>query len=229
MSETKYKVLLVDDDKEVLQINGAFLKTKGYEVALANNGVAALELLRENEFHCVVLDVMMPEMNGYQVLEELRTFSQVPVLLLTGKTAEEDRIMGLMSGADDYVTKPCSLEEMALRIQIHIRRSWKEAKNESVLEFPPLRLELLEHKAFCGDVELLLSNKEYDMLVLFAQNPGKELTFEQIGNKLYQGYLESDRKNIMVTASRLRKKMEGNVGLENMIETVWGKGYRFKG
>jgi len=169
------------------------------------------------------------DMVRYGTLKLLRNLTQVPVLFLTGRTEEQDRIKGLTLGAVDYVTKPCSLEELALRIQIHITRYQGVTGQTGVLEFPPLRIELLNHRVFYRDEEILLSNKEYELLVCLAKHRREVMTFERIGQETMGGYIEADRRNIMMNASRLRKKLEGYVGLESMIETVWGKGYCFKG
>lgn len=223
------RILLVDDDREVLHVNSEYLKGKGYQVKTAACGQEALEMLPEYMPHCLVLDVMMPGMDGFELLRQVRKMTQVPVLFLTGRTEEADRIQGLLMGAVDYVLKPCSLEELSLRIQIHISRYRGITGQTGVLEFPPLRIELLNHKVFCRNEEILLSNKEYELLVCLAKHHREVMSFEQIGQELLGGYISADRRNIMMNASRLRKKMEGFVGLENMIETVWGKGYCFKG
>lgn len=223
------RILLVDDDREVLHVNSEFLKGKGYQVKTAASAEEALKAVKDFLPHCIVLDVMMPGTDGYGALEQLREMTQVPVLFLTGRTEEADRIRGLTLGAVDYVTKPCSLEELALRIQIHITRYRGVTGQTGVLEFPPLRIELLNHRVYYREEEILLSNKEYELLVCLAKHRREVMTFEQIGQELLGGYIEADRRNIMMNASRLRKKMEGYVGLESMIETVWGKGYCFKG
>jgi DNA-binding response OmpR family regulator len=178
---------------------------------------------------CIVMDVMMPGMDGFEGYSYLRKKSDAPILFLTGKTEEEDRIRGLMLGAEDYIVKPYSLQELSLRILIHIRRQEKVEQKAGTLLFPPLRIELLEHRAFYNEQELPLSNREFDLLALLARHPQETMTFEQIGTALFGTYLDTDRKNVMVTASRLRKKLEGCVGLERMIETVWGQGYCFRG
>lgn len=220
---------MVDDDREVLHVNSEFLKGKGYDVKTAACAEDALKLAKEFMPHCIVLDVMMPGMDGFEALEQLRKITQVPVLFLTGRTEEADRIRGLVSGAVDYVIKPCSLEELSLRIQIHISRYRGVTGQTGILEFPPLRIELLNHRVYYREEEILLSNKEYELLVCLAKHNREVMTFEKIGEELLGGYIDADRRNIMMNASRLRKKMEGFVGLENMIETVWGKGYCFKG
>ena len=159
----------------------------------------------------------------------IRALTDSPILYLTGKNDEADRIRGLSIGADDYIVKPCSLQELSLRIAINIRRQKTIENKSGTLEFAPLKIELMEHRVFCGNEEIALSNREFEVLVFFAKHKGEVVTFEQIGKEIMGCYLESDRKNVMVNVSRLRKKFEGYVGLENMIETVWGKGYRFKG
>ena len=223
------RILLVDDDSEVLYVNGEFLKGKGYQVKTARSAQEAIGMLPEFMPHCIVLDVMMPGMDGFEAMKQIRMITQVPVLFLTGRTEEADRIQGLVTGAVDYIVKPCSLEELSLRIQVHITRYRGVTGQTGILEFPPLRIELLNHRVFCSGEEILLSNKEYELLVCLAKNNRKVMTFEEIGKELLGGYIDADRRNIMMNASRLRKKMEGFVGLENMIETVWGKGYCFKG
>lgn len=229
MEEKGYCLLLVDDDREVLNIHGEFLRKKGYRVFLAQNAAEALQCLETVKVHCIVLDVMMPGMDGFEAFEKLRKKTAAPILYLTGRGAESDRIRGLSLGAEDYLTKPCSLEELALRIQIRIRRSLPLMQQDTCVEFPPLKVNLTDHKVYHGEEEIYLSNREFELLAMFVRNPGRELTFEEIGLKIYGTYFEEDRKNIMVTASRLRKKLEGYVGLEHMIETVWGKGYCFRG
>ncbi|MBO4749534.1 MAG: response regulator transcription factor [Lachnospiraceae bacterium] len=223
------RILLVDDDREVLKVNQEFFEGKGYQVKAAASAQEALREVTTFLPHCIVLDVMMPAMDGFEALSQLRKLTQVPVIFLTGRTEEADRIKGLMLGAVDYVLKPCSLEELSLRIQIHITRYRGVTGQTGILEFPPLRIELLNHRVLCRDEEILLSNKEYELLVCLAKHNREVMTFERIGKELLGGYIEADRRNIMMNASRLRKKMEGYVGLENMIETVWGKGYSFKG
>ena len=223
------RILLVDDDVEVLHVNSEFLQGKEYQVKTAVSAREALQVIKTFMPHCIVLDVMMPGMDGFEALEEIRKITQVPVLFLTGRTEEADRIKGLISGAVDYIVKPCSLEELSLRIQIHISRYRGVTGQTGILEFPPLRIELLNHRVFYRSEEIPLSNKEYELLVCLAKHNREVMTFERIGKELLGGYIDADRRNIMMNASRLRKKMEGFVGLENMIETVWGKGYCFKG
>lgn len=224
-----HRVLLIDDDREVLNVNSEFLKGKGFVVDVAESVNQAVRCIKKAGPDCIVMDVMMPDIDGFDGLRIIRALTASPILFLTGKNDEADRIKGLSIGADDYIVKPCSLQELSLRIAINIRRQKKIENKSGVLEFAPLKIELMEHKVFYGNEEIALSNREFDVLVFLAKHKGAVVTFEQIGKELMGTYLDSDRKNVMVNVSRLRKKFEGYVGLENMIETVWGKGYRFKG
>ncbi len=223
-----YRVLLIDDDCDMLSLTGVYLKEKGYTVDMVSSVGAAIDCILTAQPDCIVMDVMMPQTDGFDGISKIKSVTDAPVLFLTGKDDEADRIKGLSLGAEDYIVKPCSLQELSLRIQIHIRKNMASENKAGVMEFSPLRIELLTHKAYYNDDEIPLSNREFDMLVSLAKNLGRTVTFEELGSKLFGTYLDSDRKNVMVCASRLRKKLEGYVGLEKMIETVWGKGYCFK-
>lgn len=223
----KPAVLLVDDDQEAQGLLRHFLEDKDYRVFTAGNAMDALGLLEKTAVDCVVLDVMMPDMDGFTALPMIRQRTKAPVLFMTGCTEDRDRIRGLTLGAEDYISKPCSMEELSLRIAIQIRRG--KPQNPDVLEFPPLCIRLSSHSVYCGEEKLPLSNREYDLLLLFARHPGEVLTFESIGKALNGVYLESDRKTVMVNTSRLRKRLEQYPGLGERIETVWGQGYRFRG
>lgn len=223
-----YRVLLIDDDCDMLSLTGVYLRENGYEVDTAASVNAAVDCILTARPDCIVMDVMMPGTDGFDGISKIKSVTDAPVLFLTGKDDEADKIRGLSLGAEDYIVKPCSLKELSLRIQIHIRKNAVSEKRAGVMEFSPLRIELLTHKAYYNDDEIPLSNREFDMLVSLAKNLGRTVTFEELGSELFGTYLDSDRKNVMVCASRLRKKLEGYVGLEKMIETVWGKGYCFK-
>lgn len=227
------KILLVDDDAEVLDINKKFLIKEGYQVAVSTSPAKAISLLKQHPCDCIVLDVMMPELNGFDVCIKIREFSDIPIIFLTGKVSEEDRINGLEVGADDYVVKPYSIKELSLRIQALVRRrtagspTVKGAVPATTLTFPPLQIDTVGHKVYCNDEEIALSNREFALLHLLASQPEKTITFEEIGAKLLGVYTENDRRSIMVNTSRLRKKLEEYPELSGLIETVWSEGYKF--
>lgn len=226
MNET---VLLIDDDMEILSVYGKFLNGKGFKTILCGNVKDAMKVLHKEKVECIVMDVMMPEIDGFSAFPKIRELTDAPILFLTGKASEEDRIEGLMLGADDYIVKPCSLEELSLRIQINIRKNTKILNQSDVIEFTPLKVELLTQNVTIRNEKILLSKREYELLVLFVKNPMKVLTFEEIGNALNGSYIEEDRQSVMMNVSRLRKRLDEHLRQGERIETVWGKGYIFKG
>ena len=226
----KYKLLLVDDDKEVLDINKTYFEKEGYFVASATSAKEAMTYMKKNAFSCIVLDVMMPDVDGLTFCKTIRKYSDVPIIFLSGKAEEDDRINGLLLGADDYLTKPFSLRELSVRIALHIRRyeaSRKVSNSSSLLEFPPMVIDVLSHKVFWNEEEIPLSNKEFELLYFLAGKAGETCTFEEIGTAVWGSYIDSDRRSIMVNVSRLRKKLENYTKLDGIVESVWSKGYRF--
>lgn len=222
------KLLLVDDDKEVLSINSKYFIRLNYEVRTASNAANAIQSLNTFSPDCIIMDVMMPEMNGFEACSKIKAICDAPIIFLTGRTSEEDKIKGLLLGADDYLIKPYSLRELEVRIQVLMRRySATQYDTSNFLSYPPLKLDMNLHKAYYNEEEICLSNREYDFLYLLAASPNQIFTFEEIGKRIWNSYLESDRKTIMVTASRLRKKLDSYPGLSNYIQTVWSKGYQF--
>lgn len=222
-----YKVLLVDDDTEVLQLNSKYLISQGFEVKVTAHPTVVLAAIRDYEPDCVVLDVMMPEINGMDLAVKIRKISRVPIIFLSGKTDEDDRIRGLMIGADDYITKPYSLRELAARISVACRRRVQEPES-SLLSFPPLEIDKVKHKVFANGEEIILSNREFEFLMILVDHINEPISFEKISELMWGSYSEAERRSIMVNSSRLRKKLEGFGGAEKMIETVWGTGYVFR-
>lgn len=226
------EVVLVDDDEEVLSINHKYLSKEGYLIRSFTSAKQAVAYVKENPVDCVVLDVMMPQMNGFSACSEIRKFSDVPIIFLSGKTEEDDKVKGLVLGADDYVEKPYRLKELSTRIMVNVRRrslSIKSEMQENVINLPALKIDMTSHRVFYrGKDEIQLTNQEYELLLYMASNPNKEITFREIGELLRGSYMEGDRRIVMVNVSRLRKKLEEYAELSNMIETVWSKGYRFK-
>lgn len=226
-----YTILLVDDDEEVIKINAKFLTANGYRVFYALNSVSGYKLLKKEQIDCIVLDIMLPDVSGLDAFVKYRELTNVPIIFLSSLAEETDKVKGLMLGADDYMTKPYSLKELSARIYTNILRhrsiAGEASRAASQISFPPLMLDLNAHKVFCNDEDIPVSNREFEFLAYLMRNPNRELTFEQIGSTIWNNYTESDRRTIMVVASRLRKKLEVYPLLENCIETVWSVGYKF--
>lgn len=222
-------LLLIDDDEEVLEINSKYMKAEGFTVHTTTSPQKGISLAKTTSPDCIVLDIMMPDMDGYQVCKKIRSFSSCPIIFLTGKNGEEDKINGILTGADDYIVKPYSLRELTVRIYALLRRSKMQIQpvGSNRLQFHDLIIDKEAHKASYKGTDLGLANREYEVLLYLATHPNKDVTFEELGLALFGVYTESDRRSIMVNVSRLRKKLNLDFALENMIETVWSKGYRF--
>lgn len=222
------KILLIDDDKEILTINMRYLQDEGFQVKAATGAVTGLRLIGEFQPDCIVLDVMMPNMDGFTACQKIREISDAPIIFLTGRTDEDNKINGLLLGADDYMIKPYSLRELSTRIRVLIRRFSSTANaSQTIMSFPPLSINTLEKKAYYNEEVIDLTGREYELLVLLASKPNTTVTFEEIGKALFDVYTEADRRTITVSASRLRKKLADYIGLADYIQTVWSQGYQF--
>ena len=222
-------ILLVDDDREVLEINKRYLEQEGFCVHAFSSPPAALQHAKQTPPDCVILDVMMPKLYGFTFCYRLRAFSSFPVIFLTGKGSEDDKIDGLTTGADDYIVKPYSLRELKARIDVQLRRAafQPSAPESGQLVCGSLTIDRLNHKALFRGADLGLANREYEVLLYLASHPNREITFAELGTALFGTYQEADRRSVMVNVSRLRKKLSVDPELENRLETVWSKGYRF--
>ena len=223
-------IVMVDDDTEVLELNRKYLLKEGFVVYTTSNPIKSLDIVRQVRPDCIILDVMMPGIDGFQLCQKIRSFSSAPIIFLTGKSSEDDKITGLQFGADDYIVKPYSLRELKARIDVLIRRfsaPRAPAKNENILTFRGLTIDRLEHQVSFKGEDLQLTNREYDLLLYLANHPNQDVTYEELGTMLFGSYQPDDRRIVMVNISRLRKKFSAYCEIENIIETVWSKGYRF--
>ena len=223
------KILMIDDDKEVLEINKKFFEERECAAYICSNALEGEKAVRSLKPDCILLDIMMPDMDGITLCKKIRKNSNVPILFLSGKVSENDKLEGFEAGADDYIEKPYSLKELFARIAVHVRRNSESGKkiiNRMVIDLGRFSVDKENHRLLYNNEEILLSNKEYDLILFLAQNVGKEVLFEDIGRRLWGNYMESDRRNVMVNVSRLRKKIEAQTGVDNFIETIWSKGYK---
>lgn len=224
-----YKILMVDDDEEVLKLNKHFFEKNGCQVEVCPKADKAISIVKSFNPDCILLDIMMPEVDGYTLCRRIRKITNVPVLFLSGKVMEEDKIRGFECGADDYIEKPYSIREVYVRIISNIKRrnSLVHEKDNNVIIIPPLKIDKEHHKVFYMDEEIQFSNREFEFIMFFAKRPNEEVTFEEIGIGIWGTYSESDKKSIMVNVSRIRKKLLDYTGMDNIIQTIWAKGYKF--
>jgi DNA-binding response OmpR family regulator len=223
------RVLVVDDDLTVRDVVRRYLELGGHQVSLADNGEDALRWVAEHEPDLVVLDLMLPGIDGLEVCRRLRQRSAVPVVMLTALGEEENRIAGLQLGADDYVTKPFSPRELALRVTSVLRRARTPVAQTGPRELVDgdLVLDLAAHKASLRDAPLALTTREFDLLVFLLSHPGEAYTREQLLEKVW-GWDFGDQSTVTVHVRRLREKIEATPAKPRRIVTVWGVGYRYE-
>ena len=222
------RVLVVDDDLTVRDVVRRYLELAGHQVALADNGEDALAWIARHEPDLVVLDLMLPGIDGLEVCRRLRATSAVPVVMLTALGEEENRIAGLQLGADDYVTKPFSPRELALRVSSVLRRAGASPATPAAKELVDgdLRLDVAARTAVLRGAELSLTTREFDLLVFLLSHPGEAFTREQLLEKVW-GWDFGDQSTVTVHVRRLREKIEAVPAKPTRISTVWGVGYRY--
>ncbi|BCB05553.1 response regulator transcription factor [Bacillus sp. KH172YL63] len=226
------KVLLVDDEENIVDVCSRYLVREGYEVSTASNGREAIELYEAFRPDIVVLDIMMPEIDGWQVAEKIRENHDTPIIMLTALGQEKDRIYGLTIGADDYVTKPFSPRELLLRVKNVLRRTYSspaKAEEEEVLSWQGLMIDRSKRKVTAGGKDVDMTVKEFELLSLLAQHPSQVFSKSQLIEKLWGYEYLGDANTINVHIRRLREKIEDDPSEPRWIKTVWGIGYKFEG
>ncbi len=226
------KVLVVDDEKLIVKGLRFSLQQDDMEVDCAYDGQEAIEKAKAKEYDIILLDVMLPIYDGFQVCQEIRSFSDVPIIMLTAKGDDMDKILGLENGADDYITKPFNILEVKARMKAIIRRSGKKKEEEQtakVIEKGDLKMELESRRVFIKDREINLTAKEFDLLELLATNPDKVYGREKLLNIVWGYEYPGDVRTVDVHVRRLREKIEANPGEPKYVHTKWGVGYYFKG
>ena len=222
------KILLVDDEATLLQTLAYNLRNAGYQVVTAEDGVRALEQADAEKPDLVVLDLMLPELDGLTVCRSLRQTSDVPILVLTARTGEVDKIVGLESGADDYLTKPFSLGELQARIRALLRRSGPKRMEEE-LRSGNLVLNTISRRAFLGEAEIVLSPKEFSLMAELMRHQGAVLSRDLLLTRVWGYDFYGDSRTVDVHVRWLREKIEENPSEPVRIVTVRGIGYRFEG
>jgi len=226
------KVLVVDDEKLIVKGIRFSLEQDGMDVDCAYNGEEALELAMANEYDLILLDIMLPKRDGFEVCQQIRDFSDVPIVMLTAKGDDMDKILGLEYGADDYITKPFNILEVKARIKAIMRRTTKkveEPANGKVIQKGDMKIDCESRRVFAGDREINLTAKEFDLLELLAMNPNKVYSRENLLNIVWGYEYPGDARTVDVHIRRLREKVEENPSDPKYVYTKWGVGYYFRG
>ena len=224
------KVLVVDDEKLIVKGIRFSLEQEGMEVDAAYDGEEALDMAKSKEYDIILLDVMLPKLGGFDVCQQIREFSQVPILMLTAKGDDMDKILGLEYGADDYITKPFNILEVKARMKAIMRRtSHKEVKvqSEDVIENGDVRLEKSGRRCYILGQEMNLTAKEYELMELLVLNPNKIYSREKLLTLIWVADYPGDVRTVDVHIRRLREKIERNPSEPKYVHTKWGVGYYF--
>ena len=224
------RILVVDDEKLIVKGIRFSLEQDGMEVDAAFDGEEALEYAKNNVYDLILLDVMLPKLTGFEVCQQIREFSNVPIIMLTAKSEDMDKILGLEYGADDYITKPFNILEVKARIKAIMRRTaTKEDKKDTVIVLKDLKLDRESRRVFIQEKEVNLTTKEFEVLELLLLNPGKVYSRDNLLKIIWGEDYPGDVRTVDVHIRRLREKIESNPSEPKYVQTKWGLGYFFKG
>ena len=226
------RVLVVDDEKLIVKGIRFSLEQDGMEVDCAYDGEEALKLAKENAYDIILLDIMLPKYDGFEVCQQIREYSDVLIVMLTAKGDDMDKILGLEYGADDYITKPFNILEVKARIKAIIRRTSKRDKDQSsdkVIKKGDMQIDCESRRVVIGDREINLTAKEFDLLEILAMNPNKVYSRENLLNIVWGYEYPGDARTVDVHIRRLREKIEANPSDPKYVYTKWGVGYYFRG
>ncbi|GIM27348.1 DNA-binding response regulator [Clostridium polyendosporum] len=223
----KRSILVVDDEENVLQLLKLYLEADGFEVQVADDGIKAVELTKKHKPDLIILDIMLPYKDGWRVAQEIRRDMDTPIIMLSAKGDESDKILGLTLGGDDYVTKPFSPGEVVARVKAIFRRLKIEDQENDVLEFPYLTIDYSKYEILADGIKIISTPKEVELLWLMANNPGKVFTREHLLDKVWGYDYLGDSRTVDTHIKRLRRK----IGIKHSytyIHTIWGVGYKFE-
>lgn len=223
-------ILIVDDDKEIANLIEIYLANEGYQVTKAYNGLEALDVLAERSVQLIILDVMMPKLDGMEVCRQIRSKQNIPILMLSAKGEDMDKILGLTTGADDYMVKPFNPLELLARVKSLFRRSFElnpnSAANEETITIHSVQINKSTHTVTIEGRKVNLTSIEFDILYLLASNPGRVFSAEEIFERVWKEKYYQSHNTVMVHISKLRDKLESGPGESKLIQTVWGVGYK---
>ncbi len=226
------KVLVIEDDLNIAELQRDYLQLNGYLVELIDNGIDGIKEALSGKFDVIIVDLMLPGLSGYDIIKGIREKLEVPIIVVSAKSEDIDKIRGLGIGADDYLTKPFSPAELVARIKSHITRYERLiGKNPAVdiIVHRAMEINTVSHKVFINNKEVILRTKEYELLLFFARNPNAVFTKEHLFDSIWRMDSFGDTATVAVHIQKIRKKIEKDPGNPVYIETIWGSGYRFNG
>jgi len=228
---SKENVLIVDDDKDIRNMIKIYLKNENYNVFAAENGKEAIEISENNKIDLIILDIMMPKINGTKACMKIREKHKMPIIFLTAKTEDQDKITGLSAGGDDYITKPFNPLELVARVKANIRRvrvfdRIEENETDYKIKIEDLAIDVDNYQVFIDDREIHLTKTEFDILKLLGENKGKVYSIEKIYNKVWRDEFFVTDNTVTVHIRKLREKLGDEYKNPKYIKTIWGVGYK---
>jgi len=226
------KVLIIEDEEAIADLEKDYLELSGFEVEIENSGSVGLERALEEDFDMFILDLMLPGMDGFEICKKIREVKNTPILMVSAKKDDIDKIRGLGLGADDYITKPFSPSELVARVKAHLSRYDRligsNAVENDIIEIRGLKIDKLARRVWVNDVEKQFTTKEFDLMTFLAQNPNHVYTKEELFSKIWALESIGDIATVTVHIKKIREKIEFDTAKPQYIETIWGVGYRFK-
>ncbi|HWQ73166.1 MAG TPA: response regulator transcription factor [Desulfitobacteriaceae bacterium] len=229
------RILIIEDDYSIAELQKDYLEVAGFDVNICSDGLAGLQALKDNEFDLLILDIMLPGIDGLEILRSMKEDREIPVLLVSAKKEEIDKIKGLSLGADDYITKPFSPGELVARVKAHLE-NYERLKHRfseglvrrNTLTIRGLKIEKDSRRVFVNNREVNLAQKEFDLLLYLAQNPNRVFGREELFERVWGLEALGDSATVTVHIARVREKIETDPSNPQYIETVWGAGYRLR-
>ncbi len=226
------RILIVEDEQAIAELEKDYLELSGFEVVMENNGTAGLKRALAEEFELIILDLMLPGMDGFEVCKKIRAVKDIPILMVSAKKDDIDKIRGLGLGADDYITKPFSASELVARVKAHLARyerlTGSNTNRNTVIEIRGLKIDKTARRVFLNGEEKIFTTKEFDLLTFLAENPNHVYSKEELFREIWNMESLGDIATVTVHIKKIREKIEVNTAKPQYIETIWGVGYRFK-
>lgn len=226
------KILIVEDEVAIAELEKDYLELSGFEVEMENTGDSGVERALKEDFDLVILDLMLPNMDGFEICKKIRASKNIPIIMVSAKKDDIDKIRGLGLGADDYMTKPFSPSELVARVKAHLARYDRligsGVKENEIIEIRGIRIDKTARRVYINDTEKNFTTKEFDLLTFLAQNPNHVYTKEELFQEIWDMESIGDIATVTVHIKKIREKIEFNTSKPQYIETIWGVGYRFK-
>ena len=226
------KILIIEDEVSIAELEKDYLELSGFEVDMEHSGDTGLDKALKNEFDLIILDLMLPGMDGFEICRRIREKKNIPVLMVSAKKEDIEKIRGLGMGADDYITKPFSPSELVARVKAHLARYERligsAVKTNDIIEIRGLKIDKTARRVYVNGEEKAFTTKEFDLLTFLAENPNHVFKKEELFNKIWDMESLGDIATVTVHIKKIREKIEFNTSKPQYIETIWGVGYRFK-